>query len=296
MSVKPVKVVAEPSATKKSAQIRVYEPGGGGLLERGVWREMVLELVRSRELIWRLFVRDLIARYKQSVLGVLWAFLPPVATTVMFTFLNGEGIIVVEDTEIPYPAYVFLSISLWQLFASGLALTTGSLTAAGRMIVKINFPREVLVISALGQAVFEFLIRVILVAVVFAWFGVRPSWGALMAIGPLALLLMLTLALGLGLSILNGVMRDVGQAVPMLTTLLMFLTPVIYPPVAVERVSLLNLVNPTAPLLNAARDLILHGTVRSPAELTIAGIVSVVLLAVSWRVFHMAEPMIAERI
>jgi lipopolysaccharide transport system permease protein len=86
-----------------------------------VWGEMGRDLIRSRELIWRLVLRDLSARYRQSVLGYFWTVTPTIVTVVIFSYLNRLRILPIGETEIPYPCYVLLGLTVWQLFASGLA-------------------------------------------------------------------------------------------------------------------------------------------------------------------------------
>ena len=116
-----------------------------------VWREMMRELIQSRELMWRLFLRDLSARYRQSVFGYVWAVMPAIVTVATFTYLKGSGTLPIGETNMPYPAYVLLGMSVWQLFATGLTRTTQSLVQASAIITKINFARETLVLAAFGE-------------------------------------------------------------------------------------------------------------------------------------------------
>ena len=120
-------------------------------------------------------MRDVSARYRQSVFGYLWAILPALITTATFTWLNRANVLPVKGTELPYPVFVLLGMSVWQLFATGLTNATQSLVNAGALISKIGFPRETLVIAAFGQSVFDFLIRIGLLAAAFALYRVSPS-------------------------------------------------------------------------------------------------------------------------
>src|SRR5438552_13941529 len=97
---------------------------------RAAWLSMFRDLWGTRELIVRLFLRDFAARYKQSILGYLWALGPPLITVVVFTLLTGARVLNVEDPGMPYPAFVLLGLTVWGLFAGALTSITSSLTGA----------------------------------------------------------------------------------------------------------------------------------------------------------------------
>jgi lipopolysaccharide transport system permease protein len=274
----------------------VYTPHshlGNGL---AAWREMVEELIASRELTWRLFLRDFSARYRQSILGYIWAIVPALVTTATFTWLNRAKVLPIAGTELPYPVFVLLGMTIWQLFANGLTGATQSLVNAGSLITKINFPRETLVLAAFGQSIFEFLIRMVLVAAAFVIFHVMPAWTVILI--PLAMipLCLFTLALGFIFSLLNGVMRDAGQIITFLLTFWMFLTPVVYPAPTHGAKSLINVLNPVSPFVIAAQDLTSRGHLTQPGNYAIGSAISLVAFLLAWRIFHLTETRIAERI
>lgn len=277
--------------------VTVYE--SDYLHKRGAraWFDMLGELYAFRGLVWRLILRDISARYKQSVLGVLWAFLAPLALTLVFVFVKGKGVLPIGETRMPYAAFVFFGQMVWFLFSHGVATATNALVDAGDMLTKINFPREVLVFSSLGQAVFDFLLRVPLLLLVFWWAGFVPD-GAVILV-PLVLLPLLALILGAGLllSLVNAVVRDVGSMLGIVLTLGMFATPVIYP--LSESSSLafwLVYANPVTAFVVAARDLCTVGYLTDPAGYSYATLLAVLLFGGGWRLFHLVEPKIAERI
>ena len=121
----------------------VYEPNKHLKLGIKIWGEMFRELFDFRELIWRLFVRDLSARYKQSMLGNIWSVLMPFVAIGTFMYLSRAGIIHIQQTHMPYPLYALIGLTVWQIFATGLSCGANSLIGAGDLISKINFPREV---------------------------------------------------------------------------------------------------------------------------------------------------------
>lgn len=280
----------------RSSHVRIYEPDHALRAGLRVWAEMVRELIDARELIWRFLVRDFSARYKQTVLGWVWAVVPVLATVLVFTFMNRNRLLHMADCDIPYPLYVLLGMTVWYLFATGVANATNSLVSAGAMIAKINFPRETLVLASFGQAFVEFGVRLVLVALFFAWYRIVPSWTIVFV--PLVVLPLLLLAIGMGmvLSLVNGVFRDVGNSIQMILMFLLFVTPVVYPPPTQWPFVLVNTANPISPLLAAVKDLAIGGSLSDPWGLIASSLFSLLVCLVAWRLFHLAEPRIAERI
>jgi len=195
-----------------------------------VWGTIISEFLNSRELIWRLILRDVAARYRQSMFGYLWAVLPSIVTVIVFAVLTQSRTIPVAETSLPYVAYALWSISVWQLFAGCLSVCTNSLVSASSLVSKVNFPKEALVMAAIGHPLLDFIIRLVLVAFVFIWYGV--PFKAQMIFVPFILLPAILLAIGLSfvLSIINLVLRDIGNILGMALTFGMFLAPVLYPP------------------------------------------------------------------
>lgn len=119
-----------------------------------LFKQMIRDLLASRELAWQLMIRDMSAQYRQSLLGIFWAVIPSIITAVGFTFANNNNIVNISATDIPYPAYVMFSMTLWQTFTEALSSPIQAVTSAKQMLVKINFPREALILAKLGQLFF----------------------------------------------------------------------------------------------------------------------------------------------
>jgi len=175
--------------------------------------------------------------------------------------------------------------------------SANSMIAAGNMLTKINFPREVLIFSAIGQTIFDFLIRIPLLLIIFIWVGFIPNPN--ISLAPLVLIPLLFLILGLGLflSLLNAMTRDISSALGIIMNLGMFLTPVIYPPPTSWPISfLINTLNPVSSYITAFRDLLTLGYFTDPTNYTISVIFGIFLYFLGWRLFHLTEPLIAERV
>ena len=258
-------------------------------------REMWRDLKASRELAWRLMVRDISAQYRQSYLGVLWAFLPPIATALVFVVLNSQKVINIGTTDIPYPAFVMFGTVLWQLFTKSLNAPLKAVGSAKSMLAKINFPKEALILSAMGQALFELGINLLILAAVFVIFRVPLTWGVLLA--PLAVLMLMLLGITLGLLLtpIGTLYRDVSAAIGTITSLWFFITPVVYPPLQRWPFSLLSILNPVSPLLSGARDLATKGTLSDPILLAVVSVLTLLVLIFAWVLYRLAMPILIER-
>ncbi len=261
-----------------------------------LWREMVLSLFRSRELIWRLFLRDFSARYRQSFFGVLWAVLNPVITVGIFVILNRSGILNIGKTSVPYPVFALIGISVYGIFSTGLSLCSNSIVGAGSMVVKINFPKASLVIASMGQAIVELLVRLVVIIILMIIYGIVPMWTSVFFPFVLFPVILLTLGVGFILSLMAGVLRDVAYFVSFLTTLFLFLVPALYPAPQIGILSTLNKLNPLSHLIIGCRDMMILGHVSDPAGFLLSSLFSVVIFLISWMIFYISEPRIAERV
>src|SRR3989338_841324 len=265
----------------------VYDSGAEHRHGLSMWITMARELWGAREIVTHLIMRDISVRYRQSVLGYLWAITLPLATVIVFTFLTSRRVLPIGQPPMPYPVFALCNLIVWQLFAGVLLAATQSLASAGALVTRMSFPKEALVIAAVGQPLFDFMIKLVLVAMVFVYFGVKPDPMALFL--PLLLLPLLLLAVGLGflLSVINLAVRDVGNVVGMLTTFGMFAAPVLYPPPVTAPFYLVNIVNPFSPLLIATQDLLAYGVLRHATIFWPAVLFSILIFLVGWWAFRL---------
>ncbi|MBZ0156703.1 MAG: ABC transporter permease [Alphaproteobacteria bacterium] len=277
--------------------ITTYEPDNS--LRRGylsVFGEILAEVRQNRWLMYQLFKRDFLALYKQSLLGILWAFILPLASMALFMLLNRSGIFLIGDTGTPYPIYAVLGLSFWQLFSAGIVASSNALVKAGSMIIQINFSRKSLVLASSGQAAVSFLIQFILVLLLFAWYGIMPSAGILAVPLVVVPIVLLTLGMGFIFALLNGIFRDVGTVLSMMVTFLMFLTPVLYMKPKHGVLLQVTKYNPLYYLVSGARDLVLTGTIAEQDGFFLSVLLSVAVFLAGLVVFHLTETRIAERI
>lgn len=127
-------------------QVTIYTPDSSLRNPLKMIREMLGDLTASRELSWRLAVRDICAQYRQAFLGILWAFILPLTNTLTWIFLSSTGIVVMRETILPYPVYVFTGTMLWAILMDAMNAPLQQINAARGMLAKLNFPREALIV------------------------------------------------------------------------------------------------------------------------------------------------------
>ncbi len=253
------------------------------------------DLRSSRELAWRLFVRDLSAQYRQSLFGVLWVFLPPLVTALIFILLQSRRVIDFGNTDIPYPIFVLVGTVLWQVFIESLNAPLKSVTASKPLLVKINFPREAVILSAIYLVFFNLIVKMLIIMIFFFIFDLKLTWGLLLLPVAVLMLMLLGICLGLLLTPIGLLYDDVGSSLPILTQLLFFVTPVVYSPPNTFPFSLISVLNPVSPLLIAARDLIIKGTISNTVPFIVISVLVLFLLLIAWVIYRISLPIIIER-
>jgi len=277
--------------------ITTYEPDNS--LKKGylsIFSEIYNEFKKNRWLTYQLFKRDFFALYKQSFIGVLWAFIIPLVSVGTFIILNRSGIFSIGDINVPYPIYAILGMAFWQLFSTGLITSSNSLVKAGSMITKINFSKKSLVIASAGQSIVSFLIQITLVIMLFIYYKIAPSTAILLIPLFMIPIMLLTLGLGFIFSLLNGIVRDIGNILSILMTFLMFLTPILYAKPSIGILARITNYNPLYYLTSVPRELVLAGAITEWKGFIISSIISMIIFIICLIVFHLTETRVAERI
>jgi lipopolysaccharide transport system permease protein len=260
-------------------------------LARGMWRD----LKKSKELAWRLFVRDISAQYRQSFLGIAWAFIPPIAMAFVFIFLQSKKVVSFGATDIPYPVFTVVGTTLWQVFAESINAPLKSVMASKPMLAKINFPREALIVSAFYQSVFGFLIKSVIIVAVLILYPVNFTVGTLFA--PIVILMMILFGLTIGLLLtpIGTLYKDISSGLTVILQFWFFVTPVVYPPPQTFPYSIVAVINPVSPLLIAARDLITKGVLTNTIPFIVVCFLTICGMLLAWLIFRIALPIIIER-
>ncbi len=277
--------------------ISIYEPDNS--LKRGylsIFSQIFVELKENRWLTYQLFKRDFLSSYKQSVLGVLWAIILPLFSIAIFVSLNRSGILNIGDIGVPYSIYALLGMAFWQFFSTALVACSNSLVNAGPMILKINFSKKSLVIASAGKAVIPFIIQMIMTSFLFVAYGRAPSILCLLVPLFMIPLILFTIGSGFCTSLLNGIIRDIGNIISILLTFLMLFTPVLYAKPRIGMLATLTKYNPLYYLVSTPRDFVLKGLIPEWKGFLIVCFVSILLFIGCLFVFHLTETRVAERI
>lgn len=188
------------------------------------------ELWSYRELIYFFTWRDIKIKYKQTVLGSLWAILQPLLFMIIFTLFVSRALKVVPE-NLPYPVFVFSGLILWNIFASGIANSGNSMVSNAHILKKIYFPRLIIPISAILATLVDFCMSFLLLFLLLLLYPTDFSMIQLLIGLPMGLMIVLMTTFGLGtfLAALNVKYRDFRYVIPFMIQILLFLTPVIYP-------------------------------------------------------------------
>ena len=227
-------------------------------LARSLWR--------NQQLIVQMTKREVVGRYKGSAMGMAWSFLNPVFMLVVYTFVFSEifksrwGGVGGNDSKTQFAVVLFVGMIVLNLFSEVLNRAPGLILSNVNYVKKVVFPIEILPVIAMGAALFHSLISLGVLLAAFALFNGYLHWTAIFI--PLVLLPLVILTMGLAwmLASLGVFLRDVGQTIVIITTVLMFLAPVFYPITAVpERFRPIIMANPLTFIIEQAREVLIWG-------------------------------------
>ncbi|MBN1980597.1 MAG: ABC transporter permease [Chitinivibrionales bacterium] len=233
------------------------------------------ELWHYRELFYFLTKRDILVRYKQTVLGVLWALIQPIMTMVVFTIFFGRMAKIPSD-GIPYPLFVYAGLLPWTYFSNGLSQSATSLLSNVNLITKIYFPRLILPTSRAIAGLIDFSLSLLILGAMMIYYRYTPTPAILLLPVLILLLFMSVLSFGYWLAALNVQMRDIQYTIPFLLQIWMFISPVIYPVSIVKgKYYWLYMLNPMSGIIHSFRAVLL-GTM--PINWTLLGCSTIIII------------------
>lgn len=276
---------------KRKPPVVVIQPSHGwvGLKLKDLWL--------YRELVYFLTWRDIKVRYKQSVLGILWAILKPFMAMVVFTIFFGNFAKIPSD-GVPYPIFSYTATLPWELFAAALGVASRSMVSNSNMVSKIYFPRMIIPLASVMSSVVDFFIGFTILIGMMIFYKVTPTIATLWL--PLLILLALITALGVGFwsSALMVRYRDVGYIMPFIANLWMYLTPVVYPSSMIpEKWRLLYALNPMTGVVEGFRYALL-GTTQSVSGgmILVSSLIAIAVLISGMFYFRRMEKQFADMI
>ena len=255
------------------------------------------ELWAYRELALVLIDRDIRVRYKQTFVGIAWAFVQPFMTMIVFTLFFGK-IAKIPTGDVPYHLFSFAGVLPWQYFARSMTEGSTALLSNSGILTKVYFPREVLPLSTVVAGLVDFSIGIFFLFILMAFEGYFPSLRALWCIPFIIMAALLALSFSFWVSSAAAIYRDVGFIIPFLVQLLMFATPVIYPAdIVPEQYQFVYNLNPMVPVIEGMRwSLLGMGNAPSFSQISIAAAVVGFLLLTGMGYFNKAVRLVADKI
>ena len=288
LTANPPAEVPPPSGTNTPATVRIEPPRS--------WLELHLKEVWDyRELLYFLVWRDVMVRYKQTAVGVLWVILQPLMTMGVFTIFFGR-LAKLPSQGLPYPVFYFSALVPWSYFAQALSSCTSILVANQGVITKVYFPRLLLPLAAVSSGLVDCTIGLAVMITLTLGFGIRPP--ATVVLLPVLLLLAMLTALGVGLwtSALNALYRDVASIIPFMVQFWMLASPVAYPSSLVPtKWRWLYELNPMVGVIDGFR-WALTGRGQAPVQILASAAMVAVLLVGGLFFFQRVEGTVVDRV
>lgn len=264
------------------------------------------DLYDYRELIQALAWKNIVVRYKQAYLGILWAVLKPVLLMLIFTLV--KSFVGIDSGDIPYPILTFAALLPWVFFQESVSEGVNSVTGNAALIKKIYFPREVFPLTAMVTKLVELGISFIILAGLMIYYHMAPSLQALWV--PVIIFYVMLVALSLSFfgAALNVYYRDIAQALPVALSLLMYASPVIYPLSLVQKKLLVEqaagewsnilytiyTLNPLAGVIDSFQRVLLKGLPPDFSSMLPGAIATAILLPLGYVFFKKAESWFAD--
>ena len=277
---------------KKNAYNLIIEPGR---TEKNYWAD----LYRYRELFYILSWRDLKVRYKQTVVGVLWAFLRPLLTMIVFTIVFGKLAKMQPDGDVPYAIMVFAAMLPWQFFSNALTEASNSLIGNANLLSKVYFPRLIVPASSVITSFVDFLISFVLLLVLMAYYQYIPSWRIIFLPIYIGLSFLTAFGLGLYLTALNVKYRDFRYIIPFIVQFGLYISPVGFSSSIIpEQWKTLYYLNPMVSIIDGFRWCIIKDSTTDPLSIyaLFSVLMSVIVLFIAIRQFRKMEKTFADLI
>ena len=276
-------------------QIQVYSAKS----KSNLWRTLKAigkEFPVAHALGFRFAERNIKARYRQSLLGIFWALIPPMATAAIWIFLNQKNIVTLNHTGSSYALFVITGTMLWSVFSNAVIMPIQSIQANGPILVKVNFPREALMITAFYEIVFTSLISLLIIVAEIIIFQIPVTAYTFLFIPAVLVLIMLGMCFGLLLLPFAVLYKDIQFALPTFLQIAMYATPVVYATTEFNGVFKIFALNPVSPVLVSARDWILGlESAAGLPTLAVICLVTIIILIAGFIMQRIAMEILIER-
>jgi lipopolysaccharide transport system permease protein len=260
-----------------------------------LFKQMWSDLIASFEPAYRLLVRDIKTEYRQSLLGIFWAVIAPVFASASFILANSAKIINVGNVDLPYPAYVMFSMTLWQLFLGAFQAPISALASAGGLMTHIKFRYETSILKQIWHLFYNLFFKMLLIIALFIFFKLPLNWTILLVPFALVIMIMFGALIGLLLAPIHMLYKDIGRIIELAMPFLMFITPVIYAVPETGGLATLMKLNPVTFLLVTVRELATMGTVSFPFQFLLISLITLIIFPFAWLFVRLSVPFLVER-
>tara|TARA_R100000935_G_scaffold1517_1_gene4866 strand:+ start:47680 stop:48525 length:846 start_codon:yes stop_codon:yes gene_type:complete len=258
--------------------------------------ESLQDIKSSLFLARQLAVRDISAQYRQSVLGIIWAFITPLVTALVWIILNNSGAVKISDTGLPYPVFVISGTILWSIITEAISSPISSTNSAKGILSKINFPKEALIASGVFKLLFNVLPKILIMIIFMFFYGVSFQFSMLLF--PLILFgaIFFGTTLGFFITPIGMLYKDVSKLISMGLKFLMYATPVVF---SIPEKGVLKPImewNPITPILVTARDFLVGSTPEYLVYFLIVIAICIPLFFIGLVLYRISIPIIVERL
>ena len=255
------------------------------------------DIYASRFLSRQLAERDIKAQYRQSYLGLFWAFFTPLATALVWIVLNNSGTVRLTETGMPYPLFAFSGTLIWSIITESIKSPMQSTNGARGILTKINFPKEALIISGIYKLLFNTSIKLMLLLIFVLVYGVGLSWTLLLV--PVAVLgaVIVGTTIGLFITPIGLLYTDINKIISFGLQFLMYATPVVYAlPKTDGLLKTLMTYNPLTPIILTTRDFVVGAVSDYSIQFLIVIACCIPLLLIGLAMYRLSIPIIVERL
>jgi|JI8StandDraft_2_1071088.scaffolds.fasta_scaffold38897_2 lipopolysaccharide transport system permease protein len=243
----------------------------------------------------RLFIRDLKSGFEASLLGYLWLVIPALASAGLWIFINHQNVIEVSETRLPYAAFVMIGTTIWTVFSEALNKPTLKFKAAMPLMVKLNFPREAIIVSSLYDLLFSSVLKLLVLFGILVFTGIDASLSWLMVIITTLGALITGLSIGIVISPIGVLFNDMAKGLTLILPFLMYLSPVVFNINPDSLLGKIQFLNPITPWIESSRSLIGGYPVDVTSSIWIWLLLSSLLALLGLMALRIALPIIVER-
>jgi lipopolysaccharide transport system permease protein len=279
-----------------SLPIKVYQRENNHNLFK-LLKESLSDMVSSFFLAKQLATRDIKAQYRQSYLGILWAFITPLAIGLVWIFLNKSGTVAISDTGMPYPVFVFTGTIIWSIIVESINSPITTTNGARGILSKINFPKEALLVSGVLKLLFNSIIKIVLLLAFLLFFGVSYQWSLLYFPFILVGGVFFGTVCGLFITPIGMLYSDVARIISLGLRFVMYAAPVVYAvPKEAGLFRDIMLWNPITPIITTARDTIVGAEFTMLPYFLMVIAVCIPLFMLGLVFYRVSIPIIVERL